>query len=623
MKKSFTLNHFYSALAFATLTLSTAHANYSQVIIFGDSLSDTGRIKDTVHQVAPSLANNLQPSFTTNPDPVWTTVLANHYGNTAKPFTQNDPSGTNFAVGGARSGSDIQWNGVIKVPSTSSQIKEYIVTTKDGKADPNALYAVWIGSNDLIAVSQILASAKSQAEGLSQAQTVIADAVSKTANDVITLDRLGAKAILVPSIPDLSHTPRAINFEELQAGSRTQAQLASSLYNRGLYSILNKSNANVIPANTFTLLQEVAVNKEAFGFKNITGVACQMPPRTPGADDPASTSLGCTSNNLIESNANETYAFADDIHPSGRTHRILAQYYQSIINAPKDMGKLPQNLLQTATINDRHLYQQLDKLDSQHGVWANIHTNDGKPLTQIGLDIAGANSHTGAYLTHQNQKYTPTQTLNADVTSVGAGIYHRHNFGKIHLNSIVGIDRSNIDTTRQIAWEGETRSHTADVNARRFYGGVQVGYDIKANKIQIRPKIGVHAQKIDMRAFSENQPKLSTAMQFGKQQQNSLQGDIGFDINYPMSDKLTVLGGVTHIHEFKNNEETLNASLTSIPEYTRGFNTTITSNKTHATTAHIGLQTTLGKTNVHTAIHATHQNNDTDIGGSLGVKFNF
>lgn len=622
MKKSFTLNRFCLALTLTTLPLSVAHADYSQVIIFGDSLSDTGRIKDTVNQVSPPLANVLQPSFTTNPDPVWASVLAEHYGKSIKPFTKSDPSGTNFAVGGARSGSDIQWNGVITVPSTNTQIKEYLATT-GGKTDPDALYAVWIGSNDLIAVSQIIASAQSQTEGLSKAKEVITDAVGKTATDIITLNKLGAKAILVPNIPDLSHTPRAIAFEQLKAGSRTQAQLASALYNQGLYSTLNNANINIIPANTFTLLQELAVNKEAFGFKNITGVACQMPPRTTGVDDPASTSLGCTTDNLIEANANETYAFADDIHPSGRTHRILAQYYQSIINAPKEVGKLSQNLLNTATINDRHIYHQLNKLNHQHGVWVNIHTNDGKPFTQIGLDIAGQNSHTGAYLTHQNQKYSPTQTLHADTTNVGVGIYHRHNFGKIHLNAIAGIDRSNINTTRQIAWEGETRSHTADINARRFYGGAQIGYNMDVGKAQIRPKIGIHAQKINIHAFSEKQPKISTAMQFGKQEQNSLQGDIGFDVSYPINNKSIILSGITHTHEFKDNQQTLNASLTSIPEYTRGFDTTIVSNKTHTTTAHVGLQTSIQKANIHTAIYTTHQNDDVDIGGSLGVKFNF
>ena len=73
-----------AALAFS-LYAPTSHANYSQVIIFGDSLSDTGRLKDLVSEQDSTLGNALQPSFTTNPDPVWSSLFAQSYGKTANP----------------------------------------------------------------------------------------------------------------------------------------------------------------------------------------------------------------------------------------------------------------------------------------------------------------------------------------------------------------------------------------------------------------------------------------------------------------------------------------------------------------------------------------------------------
>lgn len=619
MKKSTLFKLSAIALSLCTsITYANNTQEFSKVVIFGDSLSDTGRLKDIVIQVAPSVGGALQASFTTNPDDVWASILADSYGKTTKPFTTNNQNGTNFAVGGARSGEVVNWNG-IRVPNTSEQIETYL-NKHNQKADPNALYAVWIGSNDLIAVSQSIQSVTPTPEDLQKALLSIQNTAKKTAQDINKLHQMGATTILVPNIPDLSLTPRAI-----KAGNNIQAlaQLAATTYNRELYFKLNQSTTNVIPANTFALLQEAVANKTGFGFTHTDSVACKMPPRTTEADDVASTSLACTKDHLEKASDNDTYAFADDIHPSGRTHRILAQYYQSIIDSPKEMGKLSQQLINTATTNDQHLYRQFDHLGNHRNIWATIHTHAGKPSTQVGLNFAGDDSHTGAYLSHQTQHHTLSPTLNADTTGVGMGIYHRHEFGKIHLNAIMGLERLNVETHRNIAWEGEARSHNGDTTARRFYGGIQAGYGIDAGKLHIRPTLGIHAQKLDVRAFQESNPTFSTAMQFGKQNQNSLHGMVGVDVRYPITDKLTVLGGVNHHHEFKDSNQTINASLTSIREYTKGFDTNIQGDKQHTTTAHVGVQTALGKANLHSTIHATHQNSDTDVGGSLGVRFDF
>lgn len=618
MQKFAFLKHSPLALSVVMCLVATdpmlAHAQeYSQIVVFGDSLSDTGRLKDMVNQVNPTLAEVLQPSFTTNPDPVWSSLLATHYGKTANPNTISDPSGTNFAVGAARSGSEVDWGG-FRVPSTQTQIQTHLTQTA-GVADPKALYAVWIGSNDLIA--------SAQANSIAEAQAAIAAAVGRTVRDIETLNQAGAKSILVPNIPDLSLTPRAIYGESLKPGTQAQAQLAASLYNRGLFSTLNQSTANVIAANTFALLQEATTNKEQFGFENTSGVACRMPSRTTGAGDLASTSLACTPAHLIENDANETYVFADDIHPSGHTHRILAQYYHSIIDAPTHMGKLPQNLLNTGATQDRHTYRQIDRLHG-NSIWADLHMSDETdPIVQTGLNIAGEGSHTGVYLTHHNQDYALDNTLSSEVKTVGAGLYHRHDIGKVRLKAVAGIDRMSVDTSRHIDWEAQARTHTSDTTARRFHGGLQVDYGIDVGKAKIRPLLGVHAQKVKIRDLTESEPTLSTAMRFGEQERESVQGEIGLNVEYMVSPTMMLAGGISHGHEFKNDDQVVNASLSSIREYTKGFDTTIHADKSHATTAHAGIQTQLGRANLHAGIHATHQDSDTDVGGSLGVRFAF
>lgn len=594
------------------MCLQTTHAkDYSQVIFFGDSLSDTGRLKDLVSEQDGAFGNALQPSFTTNPDPVWTSLFAQSYGKTASPNTPDNPTGTNYTVGGSQSARTATWadtSGAVSVniPTTNDQIKHYLANT-NGQTDPNALYAIWIGANDLFYAI----------EHANPSQ--VANAVQATATDIETLNQAGARIILVPNIPDLSLTPLVQNHPALST-QKGQVQLLTRMYNSGVFNALNGTTANVVPANTFALLQEAVANKEAFGFENADGVACHNKPNI----NPTS-SLACDKNSLMAGATGENYMFADLIHPSGRTHRILAQYYRSVIGAPIHMGKLSGELIKTGSAHDRHVYRQLDRLSgSQHSIWANVHASDRTdPTTQIGLDVVGSSSHTGAYLTHQNQDYALDSTLSSDVKTIGMGLYHRHDIGNVRLKGVAGIDRLSIDTHRRIDWEGANRSHTGQTNARRFHVGLQAGYGIDIGKATVRPLIGVHAQQVKVGDLVESEPALSTAMRFGKQEQKSLQGEIGVDVDYIINPTLTLTGGIAHAHEFNDDGRIINAALTSIHEYTKGFNTDINADKSHATTAHLGIQGQLAKANVHAGVHTTHQNGDTNLGGLVGVRFAF
>lgn len=612
MKKSTLFKQ--SALALTIALSLTAHAQpYSQVIIFGDSLSDTGNLAKQMNDkdLVKLLVGEAQPSFTTNPDTTWAGVLASSYGHTAKPNDNKTLTGTNYAVGGARAETEVvQPLNIAIIPSVRQQMDGYF--EKHGKADPNALYAVWIGANDLLEAGD---AKYSTFESIG----ILQDAAKSEISSVNRLHEAGAKHILVPNLPDVGLTPRMIN----NPTHRVSATGAAQYYNSVLYTGLNQSSANVIPANTFALLREATTNKEAFGFKTTDDYGCR-----PHALLPSLTSLACGQSAWKSPTANEDYAFADDIHPSGRTHRILAQYYRSIIDAPAQVGKLPQQMLNTATISNEHLSRRLNRLDGQaHSIWADVHANSSGPLSTIGLDIAGKRSHTGAYVSHQNQDYTLSDTLNADAQNIGFGVYHRHAFNNFYLSANAGVDRLAVDTHRQIAWEGEARSHNADATARRFHAGLQAGYGVSLDKATIRPYVGVNSQKLKVDALTEDNPALSTAMRFGKQELDSLQGKVGIDVDYAITPKLTLTGGVSHAHEFKENDRAVNAALTSVREYTKGFDTAVIGDKVHATSANLGVQGQLGRTQVGVGAYATQldskHDTDTDIGGYIRAAWAF
>lgn len=610
----------------AALASTAAHAQFSQMVVFGDSLSDTGRLKGMVNDISTDLGAHLQPSFSTNPDPVWAQILANSYKLSANPNTTTDLTGTNYAVGGARSGSEVDWNGFITVPSTKTQITTHLAQN-GGQINPNALYAIWIGSNDLIAAAQT--------SDLNAAQQSISGAVARTVADIETLNQLGASTILVPNVPDLSLTPRAIYGERLQPGVAAQARLASGLYNNALFTALNQSTANVIPANTFALLQEAVADKESFGFKNTTGVACQMPARTSGADDVASTSLACTPANLVETDANETYAFADDIHPSGRTHRILAQYYRSLIDSPTQMASVTHALAQSGIASKQNLYRRLMTNDSSsHSLWldgaiSNASTHGGKldkPNITLGFDAANVisqDSRTGAYLSRQKQNHDLSHTITADSQHTGVGLYHQQDFGRIRVHADIGVDKIWLDTHREVSWEGAPRIHDGKANGRRHHAGLQLSYHAPLGKATVRPHIGMHLQTVQVKPFAEDNANLSTALQYTLPTQKSRQGSIGVDVTYPVSTKLDVQAGLGHWHEFNDEALNVDAKLTSISEYHRSYTLPVARTDANSTYAHFGAKANFGHTDASAGLMATHANGDTELGGYVGLQMKF
>ena len=113
-------------------SLSSAQS-FSQLVIFGDSLSDTGNI-------AGILPTGLPPPYFENRisnGPLAVDTLAQALNLDAAPAADG---GSNYAiVGGNILGNDFA--------DLSSQLTRYLVDAEN-QADPNALYLLFMGGND-------------------------------------------------------------------------------------------------------------------------------------------------------------------------------------------------------------------------------------------------------------------------------------------------------------------------------------------------------------------------------------------------------------------------------------------------------------------------------------------
>ena len=308
-------------LAFIALTLllfvprlfAQSAPTFSQVIVFGDSLSDDGNIRNRLEdQYLISYPggdfNYSDGRFTNSSDTdpasdmysgTWHEQLARDFLGLPAPTNSLD-GGTDYAFGGATTEDGTREVTVIDNPfpflggeltvtidNLGQQVDDYLA---DQTVDPAALYIVWGGANDLFDddSSENVTSTAERVAGLVE-ELARAGAVSILVPNVGTLG-------LVPNYNDDPETAAALNAAAAAYRDEINAQLdaaVSTLAGEGITVTLYR-------LDVYGLSYRVAANPEDYGFVNITDPA-------QGEDvDP------------------DEYIFWDDLHPTTAGHYQIA-----------------------------------------------------------------------------------------------------------------------------------------------------------------------------------------------------------------------------------------------------------------------------------------------------------
>jgi len=166
------LRQFPLSVALALILLVTylnhvsAAPRFQQIVVIGDSLSDSGN--------AGRFSNG----------PVWVEQLAERMGLTVTPSSRG---GSNFAVGGAR----------LDPASGPTALPAQVDELRSGRITPaKTLYVVWGGGNDLLA-----------AVGSPDGDRMVAKAADALRIVLSRLIAAGASDILVPNLPNIGVTP--------------------------------------------------------------------------------------------------------------------------------------------------------------------------------------------------------------------------------------------------------------------------------------------------------------------------------------------------------------------------------------------------------------------------------
>ncbi len=309
------------ALCLATaLVASSADATpISQLVIFGDSLADTGNnaaLVDLGLFGAPpgSRTPTPIPSSSFIPDlpyatnrysngPVWTDQFAAALGLSA---TNSLAGGTNFAFGGALTGPGGQ------VPSLLNQVGQFLGAT-GGVAPSSALYVVEGGGND---ARQVFATAA----GGGNPAPLIANYAANVGSILTELEAAGARDILLSDVPDIGVVPAitALGHPASTLASSLAGQMNIAL-SAELMSLPPSPGVDIHFLDLYGLLDALIQDPAAFGFTNVT-TAC--------AADPA-----CI--------ANPTGTFFwDGLHPTTAGATLIADAAFSAIPEPASIALL-------------------------------------------------------------------------------------------------------------------------------------------------------------------------------------------------------------------------------------------------------------------------------------------
>ena len=528
-------------------------------VVFGDSLSDSGNI---------ALAQGLPPvnSFTTNPDPVAAEIIAAAFGLTGGPSLAG---GLNFAWGG----SCVNPAGpcLNPVPNIPTQVTQYL-NANGGRADPNALFSIWGGANDIFASLGNPATA--------QANTVAA--ATAYVQQIARLQAAGARFIVVYNLPNLGATPQFGADPSIAASVSQITVVYNTAFSTGLASLSD----GITSINTFGLISEIRANPALYGFTNITGQACGAGSSSV-ACGPAGSGLPFT----YPAGTNDTFLFADGVHPTGAAHAILASVVLSTIAAPIQVSYAGEGGIQVAenhgrAVNDELMSDfQLDRKTGsvrgyatvqygQHDYDYNAGTNilggdaDVMTLTLGANHRIADHAYWGVALTlgnHDNDIASANLDSRAVLASIGGAL--RFGSGGYVHGSVSG-GSTGIDIERYIEMGPTTRTEEGSTNASQLGAELGLGWLFgSADGLQHGPFARASWINQEINGFAEGSGS-ATSMNFSSFDRDSFITRAGYQLMGNMGSggsSIRPFARVTWNQESEDDQVQVNAGSNSMP----------------------------------------------------------
>ena len=303
---------------------ATSPPAFTSMVIFGDSLSDTGNIRLPDWLLGRERSDG---RFTSGPDTtppgvafgVWHEGLAGRLQ--LSPAGPSDLGGTNYAHGDALTGLGTRNLGI--TDNVGEQVSDYLVSA--GTSNGGVLHGIWAGGNDLIDAADAVDSNPATRDSVSllalevPARTAAANLKGYVVSLVVNTE---AQYLIWPNLPALDRIPHVQEGGSLGLPytDATKAALAYAV------SVFN-DEWNAAIADICATYPDVII----YGLDVHGAFACML-------DDPARygyanvVDQACVEDSLPNA---DVYLFWDGMHPTASAHQLLgAAAYNMILGIP-------------------------------------------------------------------------------------------------------------------------------------------------------------------------------------------------------------------------------------------------------------------------------------------------
>jgi len=523
--------------------------SFSNTIFFGDSNTDNGRFR---YLPDPTNGSTHTPgAFTTSPGLMWSQSLGARFGVTVTPSSAPG-GGNNYAAGGATVATANGGNGnaiyANQWPATA-QINAYL-SAVGGRADPNALYTVYIGNNDLKSyfnlapalpnlVDATVAGGAPNPLNLSQRQAALIALGNQTAGLVQQLSAAGAKYILVPNSITLNTqaAANAVNYTGT-TGAAWNVGVANAvqLYNSTVWNSIAANGINFIPADFNGVAQYVILNAAQFGITNTNWSA-------PVCGSVAA--IDCTSANWVSGRTPYNSLFSDTTgHLATAGQNIQADYVYGLLTAPSQVSMLAnQASIGQIAMNNAYLdqlgYSFRARAPKTLGAWVlggaqQVNMSGGQTSTNsspysgtAGMDYQySENVLLGGFVGYGQAQVNYNTSGNFTQSGSTLGLYSAYQQEAIWANAMLGYNWLNNNVNRVTPIGITSFSNTSNVNGSNAFAALQTGYNFDYQSITHGPIIGYQYVNTSINGFTESGN--FNSLQFSSQNINAQVASVGY-----------------------------------------------------------------------------------------------
>jgi len=554
-----------TALCVASLFCAplSAQSYFSELVIFGDSLLDSGNFG---RRFTNKLGDG-SGDYTLGP---YANIAPQYLGVALGLAT--DPAvagGTNYAVGGYETADILNSiNGTgLALPAGGAEARPAYLT--DHTVDRNALFLIDGGGNDFLN-----GTAVDQATIVASAQTLIAG--------VSAIDAAGGRFIMLSNLPDLGKTPAAQAQDLTLPGYAATVSAGAAGYNQALQTYANFSGANIIPVDLAGVIEYVSDNAEAYGFANGANVAlgplASFDQRYMCFDDSGGDCVEHPIYGIDGTNPDpDKLLFNDGVHPTGKVGEITGDYLIDVVVAPQIVGQLSGIGIGIARSQRDGLAQTL-----RENRWFENTSRGFISASGANEDTPRGGDHESSHLTlGYSHAVSPSMSLGAAIslakhetdtdgaeisaTSIGySGLlsYRENRWIAEGSMGLSVVDYSDVDRHFNLGEQSLTATGGTEGYGWHFDG--QLAYELSASKtFSIAPAIGARFLNANVDGYTESGGAVSN-YQWGEQSLQSRQLRAGVLANLAVSDGVNVYGEVFSVSELEDADETIEVRNTNL-----------------------------------------------------------